>query len=129
MPESQQVDLAKSLLQQQGEDTQQFVGVPLFTAREQNEGFLTILENEAQTIPLFFRLEDLQELLDRAQSEQPDVFSSVEIDVVNLEGVISALETDNDPFLDRITFIPPEESLEFVEELQQFNPVSLQESS
>ncbi|MEM1171222.1 MAG: Tic22 family protein [Cyanobacteria bacterium P01_H01_bin.35] len=85
--------------------------------------------NEAQVIPLFFKVEDLQELLDRARSQQPDVFSSVEIEVVNLEGVINALERDNDPFLDRILFIPPRESLEFVENLQEFNLLSPQESS
>ncbi len=122
IPESQEVDLATSLLQQQGQDIQEFEGVPLFTARDPNEGYLTISQNEEQTIPFSFRLEDLQEILDRAQSQQPDLVSSIEIEVLNLEGVINALETDNDPlnnlFLDRITLIPPEESLEFVEELQ-----------
>ena len=124
VPESQEVDLATSLLQQKGQDIQQFEGVPLFAAREPNEGYLTISRNEGQTIPFFFKLEDLQELLDRAQSQQPDLFSSVEIEVVNLEGVINALERDNDTFLDRITFIPSRESLEFVEDLQQFNLLS-----
>ena len=68
---------------------------------------------------MFFNKEDLQGMLDRAQTQQPDVFSSVKIEVVNLEGVINALKNDDDPFLEKIIFIPPRESLEFVQQLRE----------
>ncbi|NER07499.1 MAG: hypothetical protein F6K17_35505, partial [Okeania sp. SIO3C4] len=98
----------------------QFNGVPLFMAKGGPDGgYLTIQRGEQQVIPMFFNKEDLQGMLERAKTQQPDVFSSVKIEVVNLEGVIKALENDDDPFLEKIIFIPPRESLEFVQQLRQ----------
>lgn len=119
VPQRQQVESAIFLLEQTGQNIEEFNGVPLFLGKNQNSGgYLTIQRGEEEVIPMFFKLEDLQEMLERVQNQQPDVFLSVEIDVVNLEGVINALEKESDPFLDKIIFIPPRESLEFVEELQ-----------
>ncbi len=120
VPIKRQVESAKALLQQSGQDVNQFKGVPLFMAKGGPDGgYLTIQRGEKQVIPMFFNKEDLQGMLDRAKTQQPDVFSSVKIEVVNLEGVINALENDDDPFLEKIIFIPPRESLEFVQQLQQ----------
>lgn len=120
VPIRRQVESAKILLEQNGQDVNQFNGVPLFIAKGgPDNGYLTIQRGEQQVIPMFFNKEDLQGMLDRAKTQQPDVFSSVKIEVVNLEGVIKALENDDDPFLEKIIFIPPRESLEFVQQLKQ----------
>ncbi|MCL2933457.1 MAG: hypothetical protein MGG11_14755 [Trichodesmium sp. MAG_R03] len=119
VPIKRQVESAKALLEQNGQDVNKFSGVPLFMAKGgPDNGYLTIQRGEQQVIPMFFNKEDLQRMLDRAQTQQPDVFSSVEIEVVNLEGVINALKNDDDPFLEKIIFIPPRESLEFVQQLK-----------
>ena len=120
VPIKRQVESAKALLQQEGQNANQFNGVPLFLAKGgPDNGYLTIQRGEKQVIPMFFNKEDLQGMLDRAKTQQPDTFSSVKIEVVNLEAVIDALSKDDDPFLEKIIFIPPRESLEFVQELQQ----------
>ncbi|MGD1704370.1 Tic22 family protein [Dapis sp. BLCC M229] len=120
VPIKRQVESAKALLEQSGQDVNQFNGVPLFIAKGgPDDGYLTIQRGEKQVIPMFFNKEDLQGMLERAKTQQPDVFSSVKIEVVNLEGVINALEKDDDPFLEKIIFIPPRESLEFVQKLKQ----------
>ncbi|MDE5072542.1 MAG: hypothetical protein O4806_12070, partial [Trichodesmium sp. St5_bin8] len=108
VPIRRQVESAKALLEQNGQDFNNFSGVPLFMAKGgPDDGYLTIQRGEKQVIPMFFNKEDLQGMLDRAETQQPDVFSSVEIEVVNLEGVINALKNDDDPFLEKIIFIPP----------------------
>jgi nickel transport protein len=113
VPGQQQVDSALTL-------TEEFNGTPLFLAKGQDEdGYLTIQRGEQQVIPMFFNKEDLQGMLDRFQSQQPDIASSVEIEVVNLEGVIEALRTDDDPFLTKIVLIPPRDSVEFIRQLQE----------
>ena len=120
VPIRRQVESAKALLQQNGQDVNDFKGVPLFMAKGGPDGgYLTIQRGENQVIPMFFNKEDLQGMLERAKTQQPDVFSSVKIEVVNLEGVIKALKNDDDPFLEKIIFIPPRESLEFVQKLKQ----------
>ena len=120
VPIRRQVESAKALLKQNGQEVGQFNGVPLFIAKGgPDNGYLTIQRGEQQVIPMFFNKEDLQGMLERAKTQQPDVFSSVQIEVVNLEGVIDALRNDDDPFLEKIIFIPPRESLEFVQKQQQ----------
>ncbi len=120
VPIRRQVESAKALLKQNGQEVSQFNGVPLFIAKGgPDNGYLTIQRGEQQVIPMFFNKEDLQGMLDRAKNQQPDIFSKVEIEVVNLEGVIDALQNDDDPFLEKIIFIPPRESLEFVQKQQQ----------
>lgn len=112
VPGQQQVDSALTL-------TEEFNGTPLFLAKGQDEdGYLTIQRGEQQVIPMFFNKEDLQGMLDRFQSQQPDIASSVEIEVVNLEGVIEALRTDDDPFLTKIVLIPPRDTVEFIRQIQ-----------
>ncbi|MGB3508121.1 MAG: Tic22 family protein [Microcoleaceae cyanobacterium] len=120
VPIRKQVESAKALLKQNGQEVSQFNGVPLFIAKGgPDNGYLTIQRGEQQVIPMFFNKEDLQGMLDRAKNQQPDMFSAVQIEVVNLEGVIDALQNDDDPFLEKIIFIPPRESLEFVQKQQQ----------
>ncbi len=120
VPIKRPVESARALLQQNGHYVNQFNGVPLFMATKGPNGeYLTFQLGEKQVIPMFFNKEDLQGMLERAETQQPDVFSSVKIKVVNLEGVINALEKDDDPFLEKIVFIPLRESLEFVQNLKQ----------
>jgi nickel transport protein len=120
VPGQQQVDSARILLESSGQQADQFNGTPLFLAKGGNEdGYLTIQRGEQQVIPMFFNKEDLQGMLDRFKSQQPDIASSVDIEVVNLEGVIEALRTDDDPFLTKIVLIPPRDSVEFIRQLQE----------
>jgi nickel transport protein len=118
VPVQQQVKSAKALLNQE-----EFQGVPLFLARQNTEdgGYLTIQRGESQIIPTFFSKEDLQGMLDNFKTQQPDLIDSVEIEVVSLEALLQALQTDDNQFLNRIVLIPPRETVEFLKQQQPGN--------
>lgn len=128
VPSKQQVDTAVTLLKQQGGQTpQQFNGTPLFVARGGKEkGYLTIQQNGKSVIPMFFNKEELQGLLDRFKQQQPTAATGLEIQVLNLEGLMQVLQTKNDPQLDQIVLVPPQQSIDFVRSIapQQGKPAS-----
>ena len=118
VPTTVQVESAKTLLRQGGQQSE-FNGVPLFLARGGPEnGYLTIQQGQQEVIPLFFNKEDLQGMLERFKQQQPNIASSLKIEVVNLEAVLEAMGSDNDPFLSKLILVPPRESLEYVRSLQ-----------
>lgn len=125
VPSKQQVDVAMDLLKKGGQDVKQFNGTPIFVARGgAQKGYLTIQDNGKTYIPMFFKREELQVLLDRFKQQQPNQASTLEVQVLNLEGVIEVMRTKNDPQLEQIILIPPQESLEYVRSLagQQGKP-------
>ncbi|MDX2099843.1 MAG: Tic22 family protein [Leptolyngbyaceae cyanobacterium bins.59] len=116
VPMVQQVQTAVNLLKQGGQKIEQFNGVPLFLARGgADKGYLTIQRGNEQVIPLFFKKEELQSMLDRFKQQQPNLANTIDIQVVNLEGVIQTLQTSNNQQLTQIVLIPPQESLEYVQ--------------
>ncbi len=118
VPVEQQVNSAKQLLNQQ-----EFRGVPLFIAKQNTAegGYLTIQSGEQQVIPIFFYKEDLQGMLENFKTQQPDLISSVEIQVVPLEGLLQTLQEEDNQFLNRIVFIPPRETIEFIRQQKSDN--------
>jgi nickel transport protein len=119
VPAQQQVQSAKTVLQQTGQQVNEFNGIPLFLARGGPEnGYLTIQRNQQEVIPLFFNKEDLQGMVDRLKQQQPNVTATIKIEVVNLESILQALRTEDDPFLNQLILVPPRESLDFVRQLQ-----------
>ncbi len=119
VPSQQQVTTAQSLLKQSGQK-EQFSGTPLFVARGgPDKGYLTIQQGDKAVIPMFFMKEELQALMDRFKQQDPKLGASLEVQVLNLEGVIEVMRTKNDPQLDQIMLIPPRESLEFVRSMSQ----------
>lgn len=111
VPVQQQVQSAQQLLGQ----GQEFRGVPLFVAKGgQQGGYLTIQQEGQQVIPFFFDKEQLQNLVNRFKEQQPNLASSVEIQVVPLEGIINTLQTQDNPQLEQILLIPSQESLQFL---------------
>lgn len=119
VPTKQQVDSAMSLMKQSGQQVQQFNGTPLFVARAgKDKGFLTIQQGDKSVIPMFFNKEELQSLLDRFKQQQPNLANSTDIQVFPLEGVVEAMQKQNDPQLDKIVLVPSKESIEFVRSLE-----------
>ncbi len=119
IPAPQQVESAKTLLKQAGQKAPEFNGVPLFYAKVGNEnGVLTFQQGQKEVIPFFFNKEELQAEVERFKQQQPTVTLPIKIEVVNLEGVLEALRTKNDPFLSQMMLVPSRESLDFVRSLQ-----------
>lgn len=121
VPMQRQVDSALTLLRQEGQQVNQFPGVPLFYASGgPDQGYLTIQRGNEQVIPFFFNKEDLMSLIERYKQQQPNQqLSNVEIEVANLQQVIEVMKTSNDQQLDKIILVPARESLDYVRSLQQ----------
>lgn len=120
VPSKQQVDTALTLLRQGGQQVNQFNGTPLFVARAgQDKGYLTVQQGNQAVIPMFFNKEELQVLVDRFKQQQPNLAKTVDIQVLNLEGLMEALQKQNDPQLDKIVLIPPRDSIQYVQSLVQ----------
>jgi nickel transport protein len=123
VPMQQQVDSALALLKQTDPKATRFNGVPLFVARGgKDKGYLTIQQDSQQIIPLFFKKEDLQALLDRFKQQKPEMASTLDVQVVNLEGVIQTLKSGKDQQLNQLMLVPPKESLDFVRSTQGGQP-------
>lgn len=123
VPMKQQVDAAVALLKQQGQQVNQFNGVPMFVATGGPEkGYLTIQQGEQSIIPIFFNKDDLQTMVARFQQQQPDLAGQVQIKVVDLEGVIETLQKSDDPQLNQLVLIPPRETIEYLRANQPANP-------
>jgi nickel transport protein len=126
VPNEQEVQTARSLLQQGGQNAEQFRGIPLYiptlTGSQQGE-YLAVQQNGQTIIPVFFKRDELQILLDRVRRDQPSLADNIKIQVVDLLGFIQTLETENDPNLSRFVLQPPQDSIEFVRsQSQQANP-------
>ncbi|MBC6475355.1 MAG: hypothetical protein GDA48_23200 [Hormoscilla sp. GM102CHS1] len=120
VPVKEQVEAALSLLRQEGQEVERFLGVPLFFARGGGEdgGLLTVQRGENQEVPFFFNKEDLQVLLDKLKETNPNQIPNIEIDVVNLLQVIRTLKTKDDPQLNQVVLVPSRESVKYLRSLQ-----------
>jgi nickel transport protein len=125
VPSEQQVASALALLKQSGQQVQQFNATPLFVARGgKDKGYLTIQEGNQSLIPMFFKKEDLQGLIDRFKQQQPNQATGIEIQVISLEGLMEVLQTKNEPQYNQILLVPPRESIEFVRSLGGQKPAN-----
>lgn len=124
VPMVDEVESAVGILRTQGQDVNEFEGVPLFIARslEGDGGFLTIESGQEATaqgeqerfIPIFFQQTQIESMLARLTEAQPSLASSIEIQVINLEGLIETLQTSDNDELNRILLIPPTDSLQYI---------------
>ncbi|HEY9815509.1 MAG TPA: Tic22 family protein, partial [Candidatus Obscuribacterales bacterium] len=53
-------------------------------------------------------------MLARLTEAQPSLANSIEIQVINLEGLIETLQTSDNDELNRILLIPPTDSLQYI---------------
>jgi hypothetical protein len=113
VPTNEEVELAKKVMTENGQQYQG--GVPLFVARGgEEQGYLTVQQEDQQRIPFFFEKAQLQTMIEQFKKEQPDLASTIKIEVVPLESVIATMEESNDEMLKRIVLVPSQESLEFI---------------
>ena len=118
VPMAEEVELAKKVLSETGKQYQG--GVPLFAARGGKEqGYLTIEQNKEQIIPFFFEKQQLQVMIDRFKKEKPDLASTVKIEIIPLEGMMATMQQSNDEMLTKIRLIPSEETIKFIQSLEQ----------
>jgi hypothetical protein len=115
VPSKQEVTIAVDLLKKSGQQVQQFNGTPIFVARGGDQkGYLTIQQGNQSVIPMFFKKEELQSLVDKFKQQQPKLASTIDIQVLNLEGLIEVFRTKNDPQLNQVVLVPSQEAIDYV---------------
>lgn len=114
VPVPTEINAATQILTAAGQKYQG--GVPLYVARGGKEqGYLTIQQNNEQVIPFFFEAKQIQDMVARFKKDKPDLASTVKIEVVPLENVMSTLQQSDDKMLKSIRLVPSEESLKFIQ--------------
>ncbi|HEY9298240.1 MAG TPA: Tic22 family protein, partial [Phormidium sp.] len=107
VPTQQQLDSALTVLRQSGQSVNQFNGVPLFAlSGGPNKNYLAAQRGDQQIIPFFFSKEEVQAEVERIKKQQPDLASTLKIEVVPLEGLLEAWKNRKDEWLSQIELIP-----------------------
>lgn len=98
-------------------------GVPLFVAKGgEDNGYLTIEQDSQQVIPFFFEKQQLENMVEKFKTQDPDLAATVNIEVVPLEGVIQTLQDNDDPMLSKIVLVPSTESIQFLQQSAPAQP-------
>jgi hypothetical protein len=123
VPMEEEVKSALSVLKQQGQEVDNFGGVPIFLARGgENQGYLTVKRGDGEpVIPMFFEKEQLQQMISKFKEDQPQNANSVKIDVTTLESVLQTLEEKNNEQLKQVVLVPSKESMQFIQSVSEQN--------
>ncbi|BAZ53401.1 Tic22 family protein [Nostoc sp. NIES-4103] len=118
VPAQQQLESAKTIMNQNGQKVQQFNGIPLFIPKL-DKGYLTIPvpQSKERYVPLYFEKEQAVALLDEFKKAVPQEASKTGIEVAELSGVVETLNTSNDPNMNKFILYPSRESIEFIRSL------------
>lgn len=124
IPSRASIDSARTILTAQGVAADKIPNVPVFFAiggQANNQGLLTMSIDQngkkEQVVPFFLDKTDLQNLLDRASKDQPDVAKATKIQVASLFQVLdSMVSKDNkpNPEVERFQFVPSRTSFEYI---------------
>jgi hypothetical protein len=124
IPARASIESARTILTAQGVAADKIPNVPVFFAiggQDKSQGLLTMSIDQngkkEQVVPFFLDKSDLQNLLDRASKEQPDITKATKIQVASLFQVLdSMVSKDNkpNPEVERFQFVPSRTSFEYI---------------
>ncbi len=120
LPPKQQIDDAVAVLKQNGQDVKQFNDIPLFySTGGKDKGLLTIEQGANKVIPFYFNKKDLQGMLDQLKQKDPQLSSTVKIEVTSLSKILDSLLKENGAGIQQITLVPDRSALQFALEQQK----------
>jgi nickel transport protein len=120
LPPKQQIDDAIAVLKQNGQDVKQFNDIPLFySTGGKDKGLLTIEQGANKVIPFYFNKKDLQGMLDQLKQKDPQLSSTVKVEVTSLSKVLDSLLKENGAGIQQITLVPDRSALQFALEQQK----------
>ncbi len=124
IPAKASIDSARTILTAQGVAADKIPVVPVFFAiggQDKSQGLLTMSIDQngkkEQVVPFFLDKTDLQNLLDHASKDQPDITKATKIQVTSLFQVLdSMVAKDNkpNPEVDRFQFVPSLTSYDYI---------------
>ncbi len=120
VPSRTSIESARAIIKAQGKTDRDVPPLPVFFATSgtgNQQGLLTIEAEGKQTVPFFFEQRDLQNLLDRAKQQQPNIAKDAKIQVTSLFVVLdNMVSKDNkkNPEAERFQFVPSRTAFEYV---------------
>ncbi len=119
-PIDREVKGAMDLLKKSGQEVKQFTSLPTFIVRfAPDKSYVPIKlgANEQEVVPVFFSIQDAQNLLNQVRTKHP----KADIQVVDVDGILSTLQEKNDPWLNRVVFFPNPEARQYIQKLPKQN--------
>lgn len=117
-PRQQQVNAAINLLEQSGQQVEEFYGVPLFYAVAtvgEEQIYLPIRNGEQEIIPLYFDKTQIQRNIEQLVANNPEAEAAqIEIKVMILEQLITSMKNNNEPLLEMLFLEPSPEAIQFL---------------
>ena len=114
IPRPQQIESAQQVLKENNQEYRG--GVPLFVARGgPQQGYLLVEQNNEQIIPLFFEKEQIQRMIDGVTKNNPELASTLKIEVIPLEIMIATLEQKDDEGLKKFRIWPSQEMIQLIQ--------------
>ena len=110
------------LLKKSGQQVKQFRSVPNFIVRfAPDKSYVPIKlggpQNEQEVVPIFFSIQDAKNLLNQVKPQHP----KADIQVVDIDGILSTLQEKNDPWLNKVVFFPNPEARQYIQKLPKQN--------
>ncbi|WP_267383484.1 Tic22 family protein [Cyanobacterium sp. uoEpiScrs1] len=116
VPGKKQLTSALSILKKEDPTADTFPGIPLFYGMvtvDKKKTFLSINYDKESFTPFYFERESLQKLIETIKKQQPELASSIEVKVTQLEGILSAFEKNDkeqERFAKSVVLVPSEDS-------------------
>lgn len=111
-PSQKQMKQAKEIKDNHSNPLTYTNGVPLFTALiGKNKQFLTLKQNGQKVFPLYLDKNQLQDTIKSISIKNPNILSTVKIEVISLNKIIALLQVSNNEITKSIYLIPPDEKL------------------
>jgi hypothetical protein len=95
-------------------------GVPLFYAKFEDGSFVPVpQENGEAMYPMFFSSDDLEAQLSNLEQSDPEARAKISIGVLPLEGILQAMQTNDDATLNQIQLLPDSQTLNSIRQSAQ----------
>ncbi|UFP93765.1 Tic22 family protein [Gloeobacter morelensis] len=111
-----EVEWALSLLQAAGRKPEDLQGAPLFaaTVNSGKKQYLTLQQNNRTVVPVYFTKQDVTAFVDRYRRQQTNPSAPVTVEVLDLEGILEALQEPTDAQIEKVMLVTPRASLDYV---------------
>lgn len=120
LPPKQQIDAAVAVLKQNGQNVKEFNDIPLFySTGGKDKGLLTIEQGKNKVIPFYFNKQDLQGMLDQLKQKDPQLSSTIKVEVTSLSKVLDSLLKESSAGIQQITLVPDRTALQFALDQQK----------
>ncbi|BAC91554.1 Tic22 family protein [Gloeobacter violaceus] len=110
-----EVEWALSLLQAAGRKPEDLQGAPLFaaTVNAGKKQYLTLQQNNRTVVPVYFTKQEMTAFIDRYRRQQANANVPVTVEVLDLEGILEALQEPTDSQTKKVMLVTPKAALDY----------------